>query len=35
LPEEELKKIGQSGKEKREEFEEKEIEKIKEKYRVK
>ena len=35
LPEEELKKIGQSGKEKREELEEKEIEKIKEKYRIK
>ncbi len=34
LPGKELEKIGQSGKEKREELEEKEIEKIMEKYRV-
>jgi len=34
LPEKELEKVGKSGKEKREEIEEKEIEKIMEKYRV-
>ena len=34
LPDEELKKFGEAGKEKKEGIEEKEIEKIKEKYRV-